>query len=205
MENYILRDDETVLLASRVKMQTTSKKSVEVELLLTNLNFVFIKDKKFFSKNVEKEIYDVKSVKIYDSTYQIIRKNKKVQIYMIGVEKFLEFPNQKIAKEFTDIALKVVSGYSKLVRGVKKAQKAVKETEDALDIDIKGTTKKAVAFAGEVAIAMGEASKSPKIKLFGNIAKGIKTVNERNKQANELTHKENLQLTQSKEETEENK
>lgn len=202
MENYILRDDETVLFTSRVKLQTTSKKNIEVELLLTNLNFVFIKQKKFFSNTAEKEVYDIKSVKIYDSTYQIIRKNKIVEIYMIGLEKFIEFPSQKSAKEFTDIALKLASGYSKLVRGVKKAQKAVKETEEALDIDIKGTTKKAVAFAGEVAIAMGETSKSPKIKLFGNIAKGIKTVNEKNKQAKEIVHKEKLQLTQSKEEME---
>lgn len=204
MENYILRDDETVLLSSRVKMQTTNKKNVEVELLLTNLNFVFIKDKKFFSKKAEKEVYDIKSVKTYDSTYQIIRNNKKVQIYMIGVEKFIEFSSQKEAKEFTDIALKIASGYSKLVRGVKKAQKTVKETEEALNIDIKETTKKAVAFAGEVAIAMGETSKSPKIKLFGDIAKGIKKVNEKNKQSNQITHKENLQLTQSKEENEQN-
>ena len=201
MENYILRDDETVLFKSKVEMQITSKKKIEVELLLTNLNFVFIRDKKLFAKKVENEVYDVKSVKKYDATYQIIRKNKKVEIYMIGVEKFLEFSTQKEAKEFTDVALKLVSGYSKFVRGVKKAQKSVKETEDALDIDIKETTKKAVAFAGEVAIVMGENSKSPKIKLFGNIAKGIKEVNSKNKKnIQEITNNEKLLLTDNTEE-----
>lgn len=203
MENYILREDETVLFKSRVQMQITSKKKIEVELLLTNLNFVFIRDKKFFSKSIENEVFDVKNVKIYDATYQIVRKNKKVEIYMIGVEKFLEFPTLKSAKEFTDIALKLVSGYSKFVRGIKKAQKSVKETEDALDIDIKETTKKAVAFAGEVAVVMGENSKSPKMKFFGNVAKSIKEVSGRNKnKSNEIDNKEQLMLSHNPDEKE---
>jgi hypothetical protein len=195
MENYTLRDDETVLFKNEVKVCTNNKKFVDAELLLTNLNFVFIYKKKFFGKSMENEVFDAKSVKIYDSTYQIIRKNKTVAIYMIGAEKTIEFPSLKLAKEFSDVALRLVSGFSKLVRGVKKAQKAVNETEDALDIDIKKAIKTSAVTVGTVAINVANSPiAGKKTKLLGTIAKSI---------LHAKNAEETKQLTTSTAETEE--
>ena len=81
MKNYILKNNETVLFKSEAKICLKNKKYLDVDILLTNLNFVFIYKKKFFSAPIENEVFDIKTVKIYDSSYQIIRKNKLVDLY----------------------------------------------------------------------------------------------------------------------------
>jgi len=130
-----------------------------------------IKSKKFFHTELEKEVYDVKEIKIYDEKYQVIRKKKKVDIYMLSGEKFLEFQKEKQAKEFSNAVLRLVSGESKLVRGVKKVRKAVSETNDSLDIDVVEIAKKTANLAGEVAVAAATgAGAGKKTKMLGKIA-----------------------------------
>ena len=174
MENYNLQANETVLFKGEVQLVSGKRKS-KAELLLTNLNFVFIeKIKKFLSTMVDVETYDVKDVKLYDEKYQIIRNKKQVDVYFLTGEKFIEFSSVKTAKEFTDVALKLVSGYSKLVRGVKKVQKSINETNEALDIDVVNIVKKTAVVAGNVAIdvAAGPGA-GKKTKTIGKIAESI--------------------------------
>lgn len=174
MENYKLQANETVLFKGEVQLISGKRKS-KVELLLTNLNFVFIeKTKKFLSTMIDVATYDVKDVKLYDEKYQIIRKKNQVDIYLLTAEKFIEFPSVKIAKEFTDTALRLVSGYSKLVRGVKKVQKSINETNEALDIDVMKIAKTTAVAVGNVAIdvAAGPGA-GKKTKTIGRIAKSI--------------------------------
>ena len=167
MKNYTLREDEIVLFKCKVKVKSLNDKCDEVELLLTNLNIVFL-------GNANKEVHDVKSIKVYNSTYQVIRKSNNVEIYMLKTEKCIEFPSVKLAKEFTDTSLRLVSGYSKFVRGVKKAQRVVEETNQALNIDIGKAIKNTATVVGSVAIEVsGLSTVGKKTKLLGNIAKGI--------------------------------
>ncbi|MBQ3047236.1 MAG: hypothetical protein IJD54_04225 [Clostridia bacterium] len=171
MENYKLQSNETVLFKGEVDLIRGTKK-IKAELILTNLNLIFIiKSKKFFHTELEKEVYDVKEIKIYDEKYQVIRKKKKVDIYMLSGEKFLEFQKEKQAKEFSNAVLRLVSGESKLVRGVKKVRKAVSETNDSLDIDVVEIAKKTANLAGEVAVAAATgAGAGKKTKMLGKIA-----------------------------------
>lgn len=171
MENYKLQSNETVLFKGEVDLIRGTKK-IKAELILTNLNLVFIiKSKKFFHTELEKEVYDVKEIKIYDEKYQVIRKKKKVDIYMLSGEKFLEFQKEKQAKEFSNAVLRLVSGESKLVRGVKKVRKAVSETNDSLDIDVVEIAKKTANLAGEVAVAAATGTGAgKKTKMLGKIA-----------------------------------
>ena len=102
-------------------------------------------------------------------------------------EIFADFCEEKCAKEFCDKALKLISGNSKLVRGVKKTQKAIQETNDALDIDIAAIAKTGAAFACEVALTSGagEAAKGGS-KISQVIAKAITSRKNGRKEAQDL-------------------
>lgn len=173
MEHYTLQDQETVLYKGYVTVKNSedkiSLKNTSAQVILTNLNFVLIiKRKWLFGENVDTYVHDVKDVKIYDSSPQVIRNKKNVEIYMTSGERFIEFPTEKGAREFTDKALKLVSGYSKLVRGVKKVQKAVEETDEALGINIVAGVKDAAVLAGEIAIEASAAGSVGRLAKVGS-------------------------------------
>ena len=182
MENYELIKDEVVLwhgdvvlLPGGKAVKESALKKVQTELILTNFNFVFItKTKRVFQKaEMEREIYATGDVKYYKDSPYILKKGNIVEIYFEGAEKFIEFADKKQARIFGDTALRLVSGHSKFVRGVKKAQKEIKETEEALDVDITGIAKTAVGVATEMAIGLPTAGKGAtnKLSLFAKILK----------------------------------
>ena len=157
MNNYTLQENETILFRGSCAIMPDSKKNEKNDeandIILTNINIVLFTKRKKFLKTVEDiQIFNVFDVKTYDETVQIIRRKSVVDIYLKECELFLDFFKEKYAKEFCDKALKLISGYSKFVRGVKKTQKVVKETNEALDIDIGEIAKSGVEFACEVAL-----------------------------------------------------
>lgn len=183
MENYELKNDEVVLYRGNVlfldgkKEKVSSFKNVVCELALSNLNVIFTtKTKKMFQKEmIETEIYPIEHIKIYQERPHIMLKGKNVEISFIGTEKLIEFPDKKEAKLFSDTALRLITGNSKFVRGVKKAQKEVEETSNALNIDIVGMAKAAVGVATNLAVenaAVAGASKGS--KFLGMLAKNVK-------------------------------
>ena len=208
MENYQLNKSEVVLFRSDVTLSQGGKKNkgkVKTEVLLTNENFVFInKTKKLFKKEaVDTLVVSIESMKIYKELPYLIRKEVLIEIYTLADEYFLEFENKKQAKEFFDKAMRVASGYSKFVRGVKKVRKEIKETNEALDIDIVNATQKTLAFAADVAIDCAECfPESKKLKLMGTVAKVFK---KRNRQDGLQLESKNAELPASvKTEAEEN-
>ena len=188
MKNYELKNDEIVLYRGSVvvlpdgkKEKESRLKKIESELSLTNENLVFTtKIKKVFQKETcETEIYPIDHIKIYQDRPHIMLKGKSVDIYFIGTEKFIEFPDKKAAKTFTDTALRAITGHSKFVRGIKKAQKEVDETSKALNVDIVGVAKTVVGIATNVAIensAVAGASKGS--KFLGMLARNAKKKND---------------------------
>ena len=108
----------------------------------------------------------MEDIKTYDETIQIIRRKNLIDIYFTTGEVFLKFEKEKLCKEFCDKATKLRDGYSNFVRSVKKTQKAIKETNEALDIDVVEIAKTTASVACEVAIgvaSVGGASKGTKI------------------------------------------
>jgi len=175
MKHYVLQKDETVLLRKSVQRLREGKKvgqyaATDAEVLLTNLHIVVSENRRaMLSATVETEVYDVHDVKVYDDTVQVIREKRRVSVYLNAAELFLEFEREQAAKEFCDREHKLISGYSKLVRAVKKTQKTITETNEALDIDIVGAVKTTVAVAGEITVAVASASGTSKARMLGGV------------------------------------
>lgn len=161
MKNYTLKENEVVLFKGMVAILSDWKeeKNTELyntELLLTNYNIVLSTEiKKLFSSVLKQKIYAIDDVKVYDETVQIIKRKRNVDIYLVSEEIFLKFEKEKHAKEFCDKAVKQKDGNSKFVRSVKKTRKVIKETNEALDIDIVEMAKTTAAVACEVAANVG--------------------------------------------------
>ena len=178
MENYILKENETVLFrdeAILLQDGKNSKNDTRCDVLLTNLNIVIVTQSKKAFRTINKvDVYSVTDVKIYDETIQIIRRQNLVDIYLKSCEIFIEFSKEKNAKEFCDKALKLISGFSKLVRSVKKTQKAIKETNEALGIDVGNMAKGAAGIVLDVTVGVGSMSGAKKgTKVAGKIAEVI--------------------------------
>ena len=73
-----------------------------------------------------------------------------------------------------------MSGKSKFVRAVKKAQKAIKETEDELGIDLVGAAKTTAGIAGSVMVKSTENTVGAKTRFLGVVAKTIMNPNKNN-------------------------
>lgn len=176
MENYVLKENETVLYRHEVFVLPISKKRNEMipksELWLTNLNIVICTPKKKLLRTVfETEVYSVSDVKRYDERVQVIKRGKIVDIYLKDAELFLDFKKSGEAKLFSDIALRLISGESKFVRGVKRVQKEIRETDEALEIDTIGIAKTTAAIAADMTIGVASLPDAgKKAKFFGVIA-----------------------------------
>lgn len=185
MENYVLKENETVLYRHAVFVLPISKKRDEMipesELWLTNLNIVICTPKKKLLRTVfETEVYSVADVKRYDERVQVINRGKIVDIYLKDKELFLDFKKSGEAKLFSDIALRLMSGESKFVRGVKRVRKEIRETDEALEIDTIGIAKVTAEIAADIAIGVASLpGAGKKVKTIGVMAD--KLLNSKNK------------------------
>ena len=86
-------------------------------------------------------------------------------------ELFLEFKKANEAKLFSDTALRLMSGESKFVRSVKRVRKEIRETDEALDINIEGMVAATVTAAADVAVGVASLEGAGrKAKTIGVIA-----------------------------------
>ena len=198
MENYKLKDDEVIIFRDEVAVAKNEKSipnKQQVELILTNYNYVFVTTtKKFLTQETTTEEYPIKDTKFFDEKAYVTRKGKMVVLCVIGAEKFIIFKKTKSAKEFTDKAQKLVTGYNKMVRGVKQVQKTVKETNEALDIDVVQIAKTVaggtMAIAGGVAEEMAKSSNAGKgIKFIATVSKVFRGGKEKTPQISEKSGK----------------
>lgn len=201
MENYVLKENETVLYRHEVFVLPISKKRdkaiPESELWLTNLNIVICTPKKKLLRTIfETEVYSVTDVKRYDERVQVINRRNTVDIYLKDKELFLNFKKSGEAKRFSDIALRLISGESKIVRGVKRVRKAIRETDDALEINTMEIATATATIAAEVAIGVASLpSAGKRAKNIGVIAD--KLLNRKNKtNLEEIPALNNLEETQ---------
>ena len=188
MKNYELKKDEVILFRGMVSSMSNwreekKKSGFNTELILTNFNIVLLTEvKKMFSLILDKRIYKVEDIKTYDEAVQIIRRKNSVDLYLLDGELFLNFEKEKSAKEFCDKATKLRSGYSKFVRAVKKTQKVVKETNEALDIDVVEIAKEAVEFTCE-AVAETAKNRNPFVGVASVISGKLKKKEEKKRLA----------------------
>lgn len=140
MTNYTLQPNETVLYQGNVSIE---KRSGTVEMILTNLNLVFIiTTRKFLAKSqVDVETYPVEEIKIYNNAPQIKQKNARVEIFLTGGEIVANFESMFEAGKFVNSALRLLTGKSMAERGADKFKGAVGLVDDTLGINTVNTVK----------------------------------------------------------------
>ena len=137
MKNYKLKDTETVLFRGNAVIYTNHKRQeegkIDCDILLTNLGIVIsYPKKKVFRTVVESFVYKIADVKIFNDQIQIIRKKTNVDIFLKNCELYLSFAEENVTKAFCNKALTLISGNSQFVRAIKKTQKIITETGEAL-------------------------------------------------------------------------
>ena len=134
MENYNLGPNEVVLYKGDVKLKDTSGST---ELILTNINLVFINEiKKLFSKEeVFTFEYPIQSIKLYEGVPQIKEKGESVEIYLLETEIEIEFYSKTELHKFTNAAYKLLTGETSAQRGAKKIKDAISLVDDTLGIN----------------------------------------------------------------------
>lgn len=140
MTNYTLQQNETVLYQGNVSLE---KRNGTVEIILTNLNLVFvITTRKFLAKSqVDVETYPVEEIKIYNNTPQIKQKNSRVEIFLTCGEIVATFDSMFEAGKFINSALRLLTGKSMAERSADKVKGAVGLVDNTLGINTVGTVK----------------------------------------------------------------
>ncbi len=161
MTNYTLQSNETVLYQGNVSLE---KRNGSAELILTNLNLVFvITIHKFFAKSqVEVETYPVSEIKFYNDAPQIKQKNSRVEVFLSCGEVAAVFESMFEASKFVNAALRLLTGKTAAERGADKFKGAVGLVDDTLGINTVSTVKNVLenGLAGSLLGGFGKKSSS---------------------------------------------
>ena len=143
MEHYELKPTEVVLYKGKISYD---EKNENTQLILTNINMVFITKQKplFKDEIVDVEIIPVVDVKIYEGKPQIKTKGHLVEIYFVGKEKEFYFHSKQELHKFIDESIKLITGKTKAERFAGKIKDGINLTNNTLGVDIIDVTKNAV-------------------------------------------------------------
>lgn len=135
MENYKLREDEVLLYKGDIEM---SDKKDNTQLLLTNINIVFItKTKKIFQEeSVDVISFPIEDIKMYEGVPQVKTKSNNVEIYLKSGEKEFAFDSKNELHKFVSAINKLLTGKSGTERNAEKVKKAIDLVNDTLGIDV---------------------------------------------------------------------
>ena len=134
MLDYKLREDEVVLYKGFVTLTDTGETK---QLLLTNLNLVFIS--KYKKLNTDTEIIvdaiPVGDIKKYQEEPQIKAKGTSVEIYFLTKEIEFDFTTKSDLHKFVHEAKNLLTGKTTAERGAQKVKNSIKLVDDALGIN----------------------------------------------------------------------
>ncbi len=157
MDNYNLKAEEVVLYKGNGLFK--NKKGI-TELILTNINIVFInKYKKPFSKEeITVYEYSVRSIKIYEGVPQIRTKGNIVEIYLLENEVEFEFYAKTELHKFVNASNKLLTGETSVQKGAKKIKNAIGLVNDTLGINTVEATGNLIknGIVGNVTGALGK-------------------------------------------------
>lgn len=179
MDNYNLQPNEVIVFKGNCQLSKTDEKILNsmidnssIDLILTNLNLVFInKSKKMFSKEkIDVEIYPTSEIKIYNDAPQINQKNNIVEIFFSDSEKSIVFTTSHEARKFVGKALELLTGKNLSNRVSDKIKGSINLVDDTLGIKTVDTVKNVVE-NGVVGSIFGSLGKkvSPKSNKTANV------------------------------------
>ena len=156
MENYTLLPNESVLYRNNdCKILNKYEKS-NAELILTNLNLVFVKKtKKMFTKEeISIETYPIEEIKIYNDVPQIKQNDTEVEIFFIDGEKTIELYSKNEGRKFINKAFELLTGKTLAARASGKVNGSIKLVDNALGVNSVGAIK-SVAEKGFIGSILG--------------------------------------------------
>ena len=157
MKNYQLREDEVVLYKGNV---TLVDKQIIAQLILTNLNIVFISNE---NEDVNVLSYPADNIKMYQGVPQIKVKGNNAEIYLLSTEIELKFDSKIELHKFDSAALKLLTGKTAAERCADKVKTAINKGYEFADETLGIESKQMV----------GNAIKNGGIKKSANVVGGI--------------------------------
>ena len=156
MENYKLGAEEVVLYKSDVWL--TGEKGV-TEMILTNINLIFINKKE---KEVKVFTYPVTDIKMYEGVPQIRTKGNSAEIYLTDTEVKIEFLAYFEIHKFVGAVKKLLTGETGMQRGAKKVKETIELIDDTFGIDTVETTSNMITngVSGGLANTLGKFGKA---------------------------------------------
>lgn len=147
MGSYKLESKETVLYKGEILNFSANEKhnsigsTISYELMLTNLNMIFVtKVKKLLSKEELSYIaIPIENIKSYDGNPQIKQKGTNFVLFFSDQEYSFSLPNKFEAIKFHNKIMELVTGKSVAVRNSEKFKSAVDLVDNTLGIDSLGT------------------------------------------------------------------
>lgn len=172
MTNYILQPNESILYRGDVNLE---KRNTSAELILTNLNLVFvITIRKFFTKNqIEVETHSIKEIKFYNNIPQIKQKNSHVEIFLTSDEITVSFSSIFEAGKFVNAALHLLTGKTMAERSANKVKGAVGLVDNTLGINTIGTVKNVLENGIAHSLLGGFGKKVPSLKGETTVSKAV--------------------------------
>ena len=142
MKNYELSSDEVVLYKGNV--ETVDGKG-EIQLILTNLNIVFITTHKKISgkEEINVDSHSVNDIKIYNGIPQLKVNGNIVEIYLLTDEKEVKFSSKSEIHKFINEATTLLTHKTKMERYAEKVKKTIEIVKDAIGTDNINTVKSA--------------------------------------------------------------
>lgn len=147
MNNYQLASNETVLYKGTILNYSEKEKhnfigsTVIYELILTNLNMIFVtKVKKLLSKEESSyNVIPIDTIKIYNDKPQVKQKGTDFVVYFTNQEYSFSLPSKLEAVKFHNKIMELLTGKSMSIRNSEKFKSAVNIVDDTLGIDSLGT------------------------------------------------------------------
>lgn len=155
MENYDLDESEVVLYKGDVTLK--DQKGI-TQLILTNINFVFItKVKKMFAKDeVIVDVYSADEIKFYNQVPQVLKRGNVIELYFLHSEIEFVFSSGNECRKFMDAALKLLTHKNKFERVAGKVMAARQCVDSSFNIDSVGMVKSAAKGAIEHKSVIGK-------------------------------------------------
>ncbi len=159
MENYKLRSDEVVLYKGEVILKN---KKGTTELVLTNLNIVFINKGLPFKEEITVLEYPVCSIKKYEGEPQIKVNGNIVEIYFLETEIEVVFNSKTELHKFNSAAKKLLTGQTSIERVCKNVKDSIGLIDETLGINTVQATGNVLknGIVGNIAGAFGKIGKS---------------------------------------------
>ena len=143
MKNYQLQINEVVRFQAQITLQT-DKGDIPAELLLTDLNFIFVTECKnflWFKRKPRWTAFAKELVKTYKEAPQIKQTDTSVKICFSTEDRVIVFENKKEARDFVINAWETVTGKTAFERNIDKLKQALDCIDDILEIDIRALIK----------------------------------------------------------------